>query len=141
MFVLSIYCILSVVPATAYTEVMVNPVNTPSGLVIVIVDGLGSPYIYPEHIPHSLDGESLEVPVFYNISMLGATGTKVSAVRAPQTYTEAGHSVLVTGDPKALSNTVKLPMSTIYDIAREYNYLAFGIMEKEILPVCVTNMM
>ncbi len=130
LFVLSIYCILSVVPATAYTEVMVNPVNTPSGLVIVIVDGLGSPYIYPEHIPHSLDGESLEVPVFYNISMLGATGTKVSAVRAPQTYTEAGHSVLVTGDPKALSNTVKLPMSTIYDIAHEYNYLAFGIMEK-----------
>lgn len=130
LLVFSMYCIFSVMPATAYSEVMVNPVNTPSGLVIVIVDGLGAPYVYPEHIPHSLDGEPLEVPVFCNISMLGSTGTKVSVLRVPQTYTEAGHSVLVTGDPKALSNTVKIPHSTIYDIAHEYDYLAFGIMEK-----------
>lgn len=130
LFVFCIYCVWSVVPAIAYTEIMVDPVKTPSGLVIVIVDGLGAPYIYPEHIPHSLDGESLEVPTFYNISMLCATGTKVSVIRAPQTYTEAGHSVLVTGNPKALSDTVRIPMSTIYDIAHEYDHLAFGIMEK-----------
>jgi len=130
LLIFSIFCIWSVVPATAYTEVMVDPVKTPSGLVIVIVDGLGAPYIYPEHIPHSLDGEFLEVPTFYNISMLSATGAKVSVIRAPQTYTEAGHSVLVTGDPKALSDTIRIPMSTIYDIAHEYDHLAFGIMEK-----------
>lgn len=126
----SICCLCSAFPSAAYSEIMVNPVHTPSGIVIVIVDGLGAPYVYPEHIPHSLDGESLEVPYFHNLSMLGTTGAKVSVIRAPQTYTEAGHSVLVTGNSQALSDTVSIPMSTIYDVAHDYDCLAFGIMEK-----------
>ncbi len=107
-----------------------NPIPTPSGMVLVIVDGLGAPYIYAEHTPYSLDGKSLQVPYFHNLSMLGTTGAKVSEIRAPQTYTEAGHSVLVTGNSQALSDTVSVPMSTIYDVAHDYEYLAFGIMEK-----------
>lgn len=130
LFAFSIYCLCSAVPAAGYTEVMVDPVHTSPSLVIVIVDGLGAPYVYPEHTPYSLDGQSLEVPSFHNLSILGATGAKVSVIRAPQTYTEAGHSVLVTGNSKALSDTVSIPMSTIYDVAHEYDYLAFGIMEK-----------
>lgn len=130
LFVFSMYCLCSVIPGSAYTEIMVDPVPVPAGMVIVIADGLGAPYIYPEHTPHALDGNPLEVPSFHNLSMLGATGAKVSVVRAPQTYTEAGHSVLVTGNPKALSDTVRIPMSTIYDVAHDYDHLAFGIMEK-----------
>jgi 2,3-bisphosphoglycerate-independent phosphoglycerate mutase len=130
LLVFSIYCLCSSILAGAYTEVMVDPVYTPSGMVIVIVDGLGAPYIYPEHTPHSLDGNSLEVPYFHNLSILSASGAKVSVIRAPQTYTEAGHSVLVTGNSQALSDTVRIPMSTIYDVAHDYDYLAFGIMEK-----------
>ena len=130
LFILSFYCLCSAIPASAYTEVMVNPIPTPSGMVLVIVDGLGAPYIYPEYTPHSLDGKSLQVPYFHNLSMLGTTGAKVSEIRAPQTYTEAGHSVLVTGNSQALSDTVSVPMSTIYDVAHDYEYLAFGIMEK-----------
>lgn len=130
LFIFSVICLCPMNYAVAYTEVMVSPVHTPAGMVIVIVDGLGAPYIYPEHTPYSLAGEPLEVPPFYNLSLLAASGAKVSVVRAPQTYTEAGHSVLVTGDPKALSDTVKIPMSTIYDVAHDYDYLVFGIMEK-----------
>ncbi len=130
LFMVFMYCLCSVSPGSAYTEIMVDPIPVPAGLVIVIVDGLGAPYIYPEHIPHALDGTPLDVPIFHNLSMLGNTGAKVSVVRAPQTYTEAGHSVLVTGDPKALSKTLRMPMSTIYDVAHDYDHLAFGIMEK-----------
>ncbi|WP_321418239.1 hypothetical protein [uncultured Methanomethylovorans sp.] len=130
LFILSIYCLCSAIPAAAYTEVMVNSVPTPSGLVLVIVDGLGAPYIYPEYTPHSLDGNSLEVPYFHNLSVLSASGTKVSMIKVPQTYTEAGHSVLVTGNSQALSDTVGIPMGTIYDVAHDYDCLAFGIMEK-----------
>lgn len=129
-FLLSVYCFCSAIPASAYTEVTVNPIPAPSGMVIVIVDGLGASYIYPEHTPYSLDGTSLQVPYFHNLSILGITGAKVSEIRAPHTYTEAGHSVLVTGNPQALSDTVSIPMSTIYDVAHDYGYLAFGIMEK-----------
>lgn len=130
LLIFFICCLCSAFPADAYTEVMIDPVNTPSGMVIVIVDGLGAPYVYPEHTPYSLDGMPLEIPYFHNLSMLGTTGAKVSVIRAPQTYTEAGHSVLVTGNSKALSDTVSIPMSTIYDVAHQYNYLTFGIMEK-----------
>ncbi len=130
LLIFFICCLCSAFPADAYTEVMIDPVNTPSGMVIVIVDGLGAPYVYPEHTPHSLDGMPLEIPYFHNLSMLGTTGAKVSVIRAPQTYTEAGHSVLVTGNSQALSDTVSIPMSTIYDVAHQYNYLTFGIMEK-----------
>ena len=130
LFVLFIYCLCSAIPATAYTEVMINSVPTPSGMVLVIVDGLGAPYIYQEYTPHSLDGSSLEVPYFHNLSVLSASGTKVSMIRVPQTYTEAGHSVLVTGNSQALSDTVGMPMGTIYDVAHDYDCLAFGIMEK-----------
>ncbi|HET8687201.1 MAG TPA: phosphoglycerate mutase, partial [Methanosarcina sp.] len=35
-------------PASALTEVEVNPVNTPQGAVVLIVDGLSAPFIYPE---------------------------------------------------------------------------------------------
>lgn len=130
LFILSFYCLCSAIPASAYTEVMVNPIPAPSGMVLVIVDGLGAPYIYAEHTPYSLDGKSLQVPYFHNLSILGTTGAKISEIRAPQTYTEAGHSVLVTGNSQALSDTVSVPMSTIYDVAHDYGYLAFGIMEK-----------
>jgi bisphosphoglycerate-independent phosphoglycerate mutase (AlkP superfamily) len=117
-------------PATAYSVVEVNPVDTPHGAVILIVDGLGSSYAYPEFTPYALDGSVIGKVNASNMSLLFNENCRVLDVRAPQTYTEAGHSVLVTGYSKALSDSVQLSGTTIYDVAHEYDYLTFGIMQK-----------
>lgn len=130
LLILSICCLCLPTTAWAHTEIKVNPIPASSGAVLLIVDGLGAPYVYPEQTPYSLDRSALEVPSFHNLSILNASGAKVSVLKVPKTYTEAGHSVLVTGNSQALSDTVRIPMSTIYDVAHNYDYLAFGVMEK-----------
>lgn len=117
-------------PVCAYQLVEVDPVNTPHGAVILIVDGLSSSYIYPEFTPHALDGSVLEKANAPNISLILNEGCRILDVRAPRTYTEAGHSVLITGYSDALSDSVAGSGTTIYDVVHEYDYLAFGIMEK-----------
>ncbi|WP_167848804.1 alkaline phosphatase family protein [Methanolobus halotolerans] len=117
-------------PVNAYSVVEVNPVDTPHGAVILIVDGLSSSYIYPEFTPYALDGSVIGKASTPNISMIFDQSCRVLDVRAPQTYTEAGHSVLVTGYSKALSDTVEGTGTTIYDVAHEYDYSTFAIMQK-----------
>ncbi len=117
-------------PAEATEVLEVNPVNTPNGAVILIVDGLGSPYIYPELTPYALDGQVLPKSQGNNISIILGQSCRVLDVRAPHTYTEAGHSVLVTGYSKALSDVIEGSGTTIYDVAHEYGYYTFAIMHK-----------
>ncbi|MDW7733264.1 MAG: alkaline phosphatase family protein [Methanolobus sp.] len=120
----------SLQPAGAYQIVEVNPVNTPHGAVILIIDGLSSSYIYPEFTPYALDGSVIDKANMPNMTFIFDESCRVLDVRAPQTYTEAGHSVLVTGYSKALSDSVAGSGTTIYDVAHEYDYFTFGIMEK-----------
>lgn len=117
-------------PAGAYPVVEVNPVNTPHGAVILIVDGLSSSYIYPEFTPYALDGSVIGKANMPNMTFIFDQSCRVLDVRAPQTYTEAGHSVLVTGYSKALSDSVAGSGTTIYDVAHEYDYFTFGVMQK-----------
>ncbi|WP_406657374.1 sulfatase-like hydrolase/transferase [Methanolobus sp. ZRKC2] len=117
-------------PVSAYSVVEVNSVNTPHGAVILIVDGLGSSYIYPEFTPYALDNSVISKASTPNLSSIFDQSCRILDVRAPQTYTEAGHSVLVTGYSKALSESVSGSGTTIYDVVHEYDYLTFGIMEK-----------
>ena len=97
MFFLAILFTFSVFssPASALTEVEVNPVNTPEGAVVLIVDGLSASFIYPELTPHALDGTPLEKARFENIPKINENSARVLEFRAPQTFTEGGHSVLV----------------------------------------------
>ncbi len=117
-------------PASALTDVEVNPVNTPEGAVVLIVDGLSAPFIYPELTPHALDGAALEKAMPEFIPELGEESARILEFRAPQTFTEGGHSVLVTGNPDADSELVSFKDATVFDILHKEGYLCIGIMEK-----------
>lgn len=130
MFLFLLLLNLILQPAGAYSVVEVNPVNSPHGAVILIVDGLSSSYIYPEFTPYALDGSVIGKANTTNLSFILDESSRVLDVRAPQTYTEAGHSVLVTGYSKALSDSVERSGTTIYDVAHEYDYYTFAIMKK-----------
>ncbi|WP_406661657.1 alkaline phosphatase family protein [Methanolobus sp. ZRKC3] len=119
-------CIL---PANA-TIVDVSPVDAPQGAVILIMDGVSSCYIYPEFTPYAIDGSILDKAEIKNMSFIFGQSCRVLDVTAPQTYTEAGHSVLVTGYSKAIGELVEGSETTIYDVAHDYDYLTFAIMEK-----------
>lgn len=117
-------------PASGLTEVEVNPVNTPQGAVVLIVDGLSAPFIYPELTPHALDGMALEKAKLENLPRINKESVRVLEFRAPQTFTEGGHSVLVTGNPSADSELVSFKDATIFDILHREGYLCIAIMEK-----------
>jgi bisphosphoglycerate-independent phosphoglycerate mutase (AlkP superfamily) len=118
------------VPSSALTEVEINPVNTPAGAVVLIVDGLSAPFIYPELTPYSLDGEVLEKAKLENIPEISRDSAQILDFRAPQTFTEGGHSVLVTGNPDADSEFVSFKDANIFDILHSQGYLCIAVMEK-----------
>ncbi len=117
-------------PASALTEVEVNPVNTPQGAVVLIVDGLSAPFIYPELTPHALDGTSLEKAELENLPEISKESARLLEFRAPQTFTEGGHSVLITGNPGADSELVSFKDATVFDILHREGYLCIAVMEK-----------
>ncbi len=117
-------------PASGLTEVEVNPVNTPQGAVILIVDGLSASFIYPELTPYALDGAALEKAELENLPKINKESARILEFRAPQTFTEGGHSVLVTGNPSADSELVSFKDATIFDILHREGYLCIAIMEK-----------
>lgn len=117
-------------PASGLTEVEVNPVNTPQGAVVLIVDGLSAPFIYPELTPHALDGTPLEKAKLENLPEISKESARLLEFRAPQTFTEGGHSVLVTGNPGADSELVSFKDATIFDILHREGYLCIAVMER-----------
>ncbi|MDY0130888.1 MAG: alkaline phosphatase family protein [Methanosarcina vacuolata] len=129
LLTLIVFFIFSV-PASGLTEVEVNPVNTPQGAVVLIVDGLSAPFIYPELTPHALDGASLEKAELENLPEISQESVRVLEFRAPQTFTEGGHSVLVTGNPGADSELVSFKDATIFDILHREGYLCIAVMER-----------
>lgn len=117
-------------PAFALTEVEVNPVNTSQGAVVLIVDGLSAPFIYPELTPHALDGTPLEKAKLENLPKINKESARLLEFRAPQTFTEGGHSVLVTGNPGADSELVSFKDATVFDILHREGYLCIAILER-----------
>ncbi|AKB18650.1 putative phosphoglycerate mutase [Methanosarcina sp. WWM596] len=96
----------------------------------MIVDGLSSPFIYPELTPHALDGTPLEKARLENIPEIGKNSARILEFRAPQTFTEGGHSVLVTGNPGADSEFVSFKDASIFDALHSEGYLCIAVMEK-----------
>ncbi|PAV10646.1 phosphoglycerate mutase [Methanosarcina spelaei] len=117
-------------PASGLTEVEVSPVNTPQGAVVLIVDGLSAPFIYPELTPHALDGTPLEKAKLKNLPIISKESAKILELRAPQTFTEGGHSVLVTGNPGADSELVSFKDATVFDMLHKEGYLCIAVMER-----------
>ena len=105
-------------------DVQVGQLAEPTGAVILVVDGFGSSYVYPEHEPYALDGSPLEKAVLFNLT---GTGARAVDVRVPVPETTKSHAVLITGfsgvDPQMLGRT-------IFDAAREKGYLCLGVLER-----------
>ncbi|MDY0387583.1 MAG: sulfatase-like hydrolase/transferase [Methanolobus sp.] len=119
------------IPSCCASEsVEINPVNTPQGAVILIIDGLSSCYVYPEYTPFAIDGSELEKANPENMLQIFDQSCRVLDVVAPQTFTEGGHSVIATGYSKADSEFVASFGTTIYDVAHDSGYLTFAIMQK-----------
>ncbi|MDI6859820.1 MAG: sulfatase-like hydrolase/transferase [Methanocellales archaeon] len=127
--VITLTLIILLLSIASATDVVVNPVHSPNGAVLLIIDGMGSSYIYPEFVPYDLDGNELGKANLSNITLIADGGTRVLDVRAPQPSTIPGHSVLVTGYSKANKDTVG-EMMTIFDIAREHDYICMAVMHK-----------
>jgi 2,3-bisphosphoglycerate-independent phosphoglycerate mutase len=96
----------------------------PRGAVILVVDGLGSSYVYPEHSAYALDGSPLDKVVLFNLT---GGGGRVIDVRVPVPETSKSHSVLVTGSSQAESDFLG---PTIFDAARESGYLCLAVLER-----------
>ncbi len=116
-------------PAFALTEVEVSPVNTSEGAVLLVVDGLSASYIYPELTPHALDGTPLEKAKLENILKISENSARILEFRVPQTFTEGGNSVLITGNPGADTELVSFKDATVYDVLHEEGYLCIAVME------------
>jgi bisphosphoglycerate-independent phosphoglycerate mutase (AlkP superfamily) len=131
-----IYCALILIlcfftiQAEANAVAEVGQVNTPHGAVILIIDGLSSCYVYPEYTPYAIDGSMLEKANVPKMQEIFNNGCRILDVTVPQTFTEGGHSVIATGYSKADAGLTGSPGSSFFDIAHDYDYLTFAVMEK-----------
>ena len=102
----------------------------PAGAVLLVVDGLGASYVYPEHRAYALDGSALEGAVLFNLT---GGGARAVDVRVPVPETTKSHSVLITGDSG--TNPDRLG-PTIFDAARAEGYLCLAVLERgDAMPV------
>lgn len=111
-------------------DVQVGPVVEPDGAVILVVDGLGASYVYPEHRAYALDGSPIVGAVLFNLT---GGGARAVDVQVPVPETTKSHSVLITGnsgtDPDRLG-------PTIFDAARANGYLCLAVLERgDAMPV------
>ncbi|WP_094228824.1 sulfatase-like hydrolase/transferase [Methanolobus psychrotolerans] len=130
-FSILFFLLLFLIPTCSANNIIeINPVDTPQGAVILIIDGLSSCYVYPEYTPYAIDGSVLDKAMPEKMLQIFDNSCRVLDVIAPQTFTEGGHSVIATGYSKADGVLVGSSGTTIYDIAHDNGYLTFGIMEK-----------
>ena len=127
LFLLLVFIISDLVRASNMES---EPIREPFGLVLLVVDGLGSSYVYPEHRAYALDGSPLESAVLFNLT---GRATRVVDVQVPVPETTQSHSVLITGradvDPGH-------PGRTVFDAAREEGYLCLGLLQRgDAMPV------
>jgi hypothetical protein len=105
-------------------DVQVGPVAQPSGAVILVVDGLGASYVYPEHRAYALDGSPIVGAVLFNLT---GRGVRAVDVRVPVPETTKSHSVLLTGNSGTNPDCLG---PTIFDAARANGYLCLAILER-----------
>ena len=111
-------------------DVQVAPLAQPTGAVILVVDGLGSSYVYPEHCAYALDGSALPGAVLFNLT---GSGARAVDVRVPVPETTKSHSILITGNAETNPNQLS---TTIFDAARADGYLCLAVLERgDAMPV------
>ena len=110
--------------SSSAVDVQVGPEASPAGAVIVVVDGLGASYVYPEHSAYALDGSALQKAVLFNLTGGGARAVDVTV---PVPETTKSHSVLITGNSEVNPDS---PGQTIFDMARRKGYLCLAVLER-----------
>ena len=121
-----LFILLTANVVAGVSEIIVNDVERPNGVIIFIVDGLGSSYFYPEFTPYALDGSGLFKATAPNLTF----GMRVLDVKVPTPSTGIAHSVIVTGYSEADTELVGYPGATIYDITRQHGFINLAIMLK-----------
>ncbi|MDD4447644.1 MAG: alkaline phosphatase family protein [Methanothrix sp.] len=96
----------------------------PTGAVLLVVDGLGASYVYPEHHAYALDGSPIDGAVLFNLT---GGGARAVDVRVPVPETTKSHSVLITGNSG--TNPDRLG-PTIFDLAHAEGYLCLAVLER-----------
>ncbi len=110
------------------TEVPVGDGSDPAGAVILVVDGMGSAYVYPELRARAVDDESpLGSALLFNLTGRGA---RVLNVTVPVPETGPSHSVLVTGCSWADTAILGTPGATIFDLAREEGLVCIALLQR-----------
>ena len=115
---------LSLIGTVSALDVQVGEDVHPTGVVILVVDGFGASYVYPEYTPYALDGSALDKALLFNLT---GEVARVLDVRVPVPETLKSHSVLVTGDPNADPEALGL---TIFDQARKKGYLCLALLQR-----------
>lgn len=119
-----LFLLLLLLSQARAVDVHVSPQDQPTGALILVVDGLGASYVYPEHSAYALDGSPLGKAVLFNLT---GSGGRVVDARVPVPETTKSHSVLVTGnsgvDPQFLG-------PTIFDAARQSGYLCLAVLQR-----------
>lgn len=110
--------------AALAADIQVGPQDEPDGAVVLVVDGLGSSYVYPEQHAYALDGSLLPGAVLFNLT---GGGARAVDVRVPVPETTKSHSVLITGN--AETNPDRLG-PTAFDAARKNGYLCLAVLER-----------
>ena len=123
--------LLSLFSGTAVAiDVQVGPLAEPGGAIVLVVDGLGASYVYPEHRAYALDGSPLEGAVLFNLT---GGGARAIDVRVPVPETGKSHSVLITGNSAANPDHLG---PTVFDAARANGYLCLAVLERgDAMPV------
>ncbi|NLI62003.1 MAG: sulfatase-like hydrolase/transferase [Methanosarcinaceae archaeon] len=123
--------IFTTIPLTfALTEYQISSYDKPDSLVLLIVDGASSCYIYPELLPETLEGEPGHGADISNFEEYFDTGFRAVDVTVPHPVTDKGHSVIVTGYRNATPEIVGYNKSTIIDSLRHEGYFCIGIMQR-----------
>ena len=104
--------------------------NTPNGAVFVIVDGLGSYYLFPELKGETIAGESIQRARLQTLPKIWENGFRISEMIVPVPVTDKGHSVLVTGNPKADPEMVGYTDASFMEVFRQEGFICIGVMQR-----------
>ncbi|MHC1631898.1 MAG: alkaline phosphatase family protein [Methanotrichaceae archaeon] len=124
---LLIFLLILVGSAQGLTEIQVSDLDNPAGAVVLVVDGLGSSYVYPEYRAFDLDGHALGKAVLFNLTSGGA---RVLDIRVPVPSSDSSYSVLVTGCSLADPSTISTPGATLFDVARDNGFLCMALLQR-----------
>jgi len=123
--ILALFILLLLLSTGSALDVQVSEEQYPAGAVLLVVDGLGASYVYPERScnPYATDGMPLGKTTLFNLT---GDGARVLDMRARVPETLKSHSILVTGSTQADSNSLG---KTIFDVGHENGYLCLAILQ------------